>query len=315
MQKLAVLLETDGNHLKESVYAALSLAAQTGPTQALVTTSLDNARAFSEPCGRYGVEKIVAITAQQDLDNFPESRAQALAAYIKAEQITDIIAIHSMVGKDILARLAMVLGATFIGDCVGIDLAARTVRKSYFAGKALATLSMPQGICLYGLRPNTIEAVSMASLPTVSEFQTTVPNGNESVCIVETTGGDGATLDLSEASIIVSGGRAMESAENFEILHSLAQKFNGSVGASRAAVDAGYAPHTMQVGQTGKTVSPNLYIACGISGAVQHYAGIKTAKVIVAINKDKDAPIFGKCNYGIVGDLFEVIPLIEKTMG
>jgi len=131
---------------------------------------------------------------------------------------------------------------------------------------------------------------------------------------VETRKAGGARLDLTEAPIVITGGRAIKSAENYKMLEACAQKIGAAVGASRAAVDAGYAPHSMQVGQTGKTVSPKLYIACGVSGAVQHFAGMKTSKVIVAINEDKDAPIFSKCDYGIIGDIFKIIPALTEKL-
>jgi electron transfer flavoprotein alpha subunit len=132
--------------------------------------------------------------------------------------------------------------------------------------------------------------------------------------IVEVKKDAGEKLDLTEAPVIITGGRAIKAAENYQMLEACAKKLGAAVGASRAAVDAGYAPHSMQVGQTGKTVSPRLYIACGVSGAVQHFAGMKTSKVIVAINEDKDAPIFSKCDYGIVGDIFDVVPVLTEKL-
>ncbi|MEX1312654.1 MAG: FAD-binding protein, partial [Desulfotignum sp.] len=134
------------------------------------------------------------------------------------------------------------------------------------------------------------------------------------VVIKEVKKGGAGKIDLTEAPIIITGGRAIKAAENYKMLEDCAAKIGAAVGASRAAVDAGYAPHSMQVGQTGKTVSPRLYIACGVSGAVQHFAGMKTSKVIVAINEDKDAPIFAKCDYGIVGDIFEVVPVLTEKL-
>lgn len=314
MKKIAVLLETDGNGVKESVFAALSLAAQSGPVTALVSQNAADAAALVEQCSRYGVERIIAVVAPGDAAAQPDLRAAALADCIRAEGVTDLVAVHSMEGKDILARLAVLLNAAFAGDCLAIDFAARTVKKSYFAGKAAATLSMPSPVAVYGLRPNALEAVPTPASPTIQEFVSSAQAPAGGITILETQGDDSASADLSEAPIVVSGGKAMGSAENFDILHALANKLDGAVGASRAAVDAGYAPHVMQVGQTGKTVSPNLYLACGVSGAVQHYAGIKTAKIIVAINNDKDAPIFSKCNYGIVGDLFDVVPELTKAL-
>lgn len=312
MTKIAVILESDGHGVKDSVHAALTLAASFGPVIALTTSP---AETVLDACARYGAARIITVTGPGDLSLRPDLRATAFAECIKAEDITDVIAIHSMEGKDTLARIAVELSAAFVGDCLGIDVAARSVKKSYFAGKVLASLSVPGEVALYGLRPNALPAMEKPSQPEMGTFTASVEDSTGAVTVIETQGGDTGSADLSEATVIVSGGRAMGDACNFAILEALAAKLGASVGASRAAVDAGYAPHTIQVGQTGKTVSPNLYIACGISGAVQHYAGIKTAKVIVAINKDKDAPIFSKCNYGIVGDLFEAVPKLTKALG
>jgi len=311
MSKIAVILESDANGVKDSVYAALTLAASFGEAIAL---TINPAATVTEACARFGVSKIINVTSTDDLNTRLDARAFAYASCIKAEGISKVIAIHSLEGKDILARIAVELGAAFATDCLSIDLASSTVQKSYFAGKVLSTLRVPGDIAVFGLRPNTIEPVEKPSTPEVTTFASPSGDATGMVTIIETLGGETSSTDLSEATIIVSGGRAMGDASNFAMLDELAAKLGAAVGASRAAVDAGFASHTMQVGQTGKTVSPNLYIACGISGAVQHYAGIKTAKVIVAINKDKDAPIFSKCNYGIEGDLFEVVPALIKAL-
>jgi electron transfer flavoprotein alpha subunit len=156
-------------------------------------------------------------------------------------------------------------------------------------------------------------AAGGAGGPEVGSFQAPLEDPGL-VEILDVQQAAGGKVDLTEAAIIVTGGRPIASAENFKILDALAEPLGAAVGASRAAVDAGYAPHGMQVGQTGKTVSPKLYIACGLSGSVQHFAGMKTSKIIVAINTDKDAPIFEKCDYGIVGDLFEVVPVLTEKL-
>lgn len=163
------------------------------------------------------------------------------------------------------------------------------------------------------VRPNAVEAKPALSAGEIAEFVANVSDPGKLV-IKEVKKGDSDKIDLTEAPIIITGGRAIKAAENYKMLEDCAAKIGAAVGASRAAVDAGYAPHSMQVGQTGKTVSPRLYIACGVSGAVQHFAGMKTSKVIVAINEDKDAPIFAKCDYGIVGDIFEVVPVLTEKL-
>ncbi|MBF0376222.1 MAG: electron transfer flavoprotein subunit alpha/FixB family protein [Desulfamplus sp.] len=169
------------------------------------------------------------------------------------------------------------------------------------------------------IRPNAIEAVKVAdssvNAANLENFTFNAPTSDfGKVKRVEVKKGTSGKIDITEAPIIITGGRAIKNGENYKILEECAALLGAAVGASRAAVDAGYAPHSMQVGQTGKTVSPKLYIACGVSGAVQHFAGMKTSKIIVGINTDKDAPIFSKCDYGIVGDIFEVIPALTKAL-
>jgi electron transfer flavoprotein alpha subunit len=219
----------------------------------------------------------------------------------------------SAAGRDLFARLAAIRELPLVSDAVGIDFGAQTVRKSHFSGKTFATIKVNTDILLCTLRPNTIEAVAAEISAEAGSFE--APEEDPGfVEILEVQAGGGGKVDLTEAAVIVTGGRPIGSAENFKLLEACAAPLGAAVGASRAAVDAGFAPHGMQVGQTGKTVSPKLYIACGLSGSVQHFAGMKTSKVIVAINTDKDAPIFEKCDYGIVGDLFEVVPILTEKL-
>jgi electron transfer flavoprotein alpha subunit len=164
-----------------------------------------------------------------------------------------------------------------------------------------------------GIRPNAVEPVEASTDAELLTFTATVGD-YDGLVVKEIKKSVSGKIDLSEANVIVSGGRPMGNSENFKMLEDLAEAMNGAVGASRVAVDEGFVTHSMQVGQTGKIVNPRLYVACGISGSVQHFAGMKTSKIIVAINSDKDAPIFNKCDYGIVGDIFDIVPALTAEL-
>ena len=219
MTKVAVILESDGHGVKDSVHAALTLAAAFGPVIALTTSP---AETVLDACARYGAARIITVTGPGDLSLRPDLRATAFAECIKAEDSTDVIAIHSMEGKDTLARIAVELSAAFVGDCLGIDVAARSVKKSYFAGKVLASLGVPGEVALYGLRPNALPAMEKPSQPEKGTFTASVEDSTGTVTVIETQGGDAGSADLSEAIAIVSGGRAMGDAKQF--------RHTGSVG-------------------------------------------------------------------------------------
>jgi len=224
-----------------------------------------------------------------------------------------LMGISSARGRDLLTRCACKLDAPLALDAINVDFPNATVVKSHFSGKTTALLQLTGDTLLIGLRPNVIEPEEYSASAEVLSMTADVDD-DDGLKVLEVKKISSGAVDLTEAEIIITGGRPMDSAENFKILYTCAEELGAAVGASRAAVDAGFAPHSMQVGQTGKTVSPKLYIGCGLSGSVQHFAGMKTSRVIVGINTDKDAPIFGKCDYGIVGDLFDVVPALTEAL-
>ncbi len=308
MANTGVLIEIENGAVKETSLGVMTAAAG----QEIYALVLDNdASAVKDKLTEYGASTIVNITG--DLSASPDLQAQALATIVKEYNFETLLGTASAIGRDLFARLAAILDEPLISDCVAVNIEEKTVRKSHFSGKTFATLRANGSILLCTIRPNSIEPVAAAASAELIEFDT-VTDDPGLIKIVETKKAEAGKLDLTEAPVVITGGRAIKAAENYGMLETCAQKLGAAVGASRAAVDAGFAPHSMQVGQTGKTVSPRLYIACGVSGAVQHYAGMKTSKVIVAINEDKDAPIFSKCDYGIVGDIFDVVPVLTEKL-
>lgn len=265
--------------------------------------------------GEYGAGKVHKLKGD-NLDKYsPEGYANALKSFIADGGYDYVFAGATAAGKDFFPRLATKFEAGVASDCVNFTMDGGTFAgtRPLFAGKCLAKVE------LQGPKPHFVtvrpNALGMPDTPTAGAGEasdSSVDAGEIRAAIKEIVAAASEKVDLTEANIIVSGGRAMKNPENFKILEGLADVIGATVGASRAAVDSGYASPDMQVGQTGKTVSPSLYIACGISGAIQHLAGMRTSKVIVAINTDPDAPIFTKADYGIVGDLYQIVPLLQE---
>lgn len=265
--------------------------------------------------GEYGAANVHKLKGD-NLDKYSaEGFSNALKGFISNGGYDYVFAGATAAGKDFIPRLATKFEAGVASDCVNFIFEGDTFSgtRPLFAGKCLAKVE------LQGPKPHFItvrpNALGMPESPTAgagSASDASVDAGEIRAAIKEIIAAASEKVDLTEANIIVSGGRAMKNAENFKILNALAEVIGATVGASRAAVDSGYATPDMQVGQTGKTVAPSLYIACGISGAIQHLAGMRTSKVIVAINTDPDAPIFTKADYGIVGDLYQIVPLLTE---
>jgi electron transfer flavoprotein alpha subunit len=314
MATIGVVVETEGGRIKETNFGVVTAAKGGGANTVLALLLDGSAEEAKTALGPYGVHKIVPLSAAGvDLTQSPDLRARALAAAVEPLGLTALLGLATAPGRDLFARLAAYLKLPLASDCVSVDIAAQTVRKSHFSGKTIATLRFKSNVMLCALRPNAVEAVPASESPEISPLTVAVQDPGR-VRVLEVKKAPGGKIDLAEASVIVTGGRPIGNAENYKILEECAKVLGGAVGASRAAVDAGFAPHSMQVGQTGKTVSPKLYIGCGLSGSVQHFAGMKTSKIIVAINTDKDAPIFEKSDYGIIGDLFEVVPALTEAL-
>lgn len=266
--------------------------------------------------GRYGANKIwvaddTALTLFQ-----PDYYRQIALDVAKRDNPSVILLPATSSGKDLAPRLAIHLTTVVASDCTALEVAKDelTATRPAYAGKVLLKVKLKGNPKIATLRPNvfTAKEVATGSNPSVEIIAFEKPTSRMVVKEMVTQGAK--KQDLTEAEVIVSGGRGMGGPENYKILEDLANVLGGVVGASRASVDAGWRPHSDQVGQTGRTVSPTLYIACGISGAIQHRVGMINSKVIVAINKDPEAPIFGFADYGIVGDVFEVVPALTQEM-
>lgn len=262
--------------------------------------------------GRHGAEHVYVVSHPQ-LDQYSaESYAQAIHAAIDAFSPEAIFVGHTGMGKDVAPRIAGRLGAGLVSDVTAVAVEGEDIvfTRPIYAGKAFQKRKVASGIVFATIRPNNIPAGEEDAARAAEHIELSVEIKDLRAVVKDVVRKAAGQADLTEARIIVSGGRGVKSADGFKALQELADVLGAAVGSSRGACDAGYSDYSMQIGQTGKVVTPDLYIACGISGAIQHLAGMSNSKVIVAINKDPEAPIFQVCDYGIVGDLFEVVPLL-----
>jgi len=311
---LAVLEQRDGTLRKISHEVVTAAQRLGGTVEALVCAS--GPVQGADQLGKFGADKIVTLTNPVFGRYAPEGYAQAIAERAKSGGYDIVVIAASATGKDLAPRIAAKLAVGVAADVTDIaaDAGAIVVTRPVYAGKALLRVKVKGRPAVLSLRPNVFTPVERPKAGASETVAVSLPAGR--VTVREIKAAPAGTLDVAEAQIIISGGRGLKEPANFKVLEELAQAFGGraAVGASRAVVDAGWRAHADQVGQTGKTVSPSLYIAVGISGAIQHLAGMRTSKVIVAINKDKDAPIFKVADYGVVGDLFEVVPRLTEEI-
>lgn len=315
MANILVLTELSNGQIKKGSLELLSAARKSGlKIQALMLGT--GSQAAVEQLGKEGVDEV--ILNESDLFNQynPELFTEVIAQVLQSKTPRLVLASSNSLNRDLMPRVACRIGAGVTSDCTELQISSdgsATVRRPMYAGKCSAEVAFENcSVQIVLMRPNQlpIETSSSVKSPTVEEIAP--PQSSLKTLIKEVVKGATGKLDLTEANVIVAGGRGMKEASQFKLLEDLADVLGATVGASRAVVDAGWVPHSMQVGQTGKTVAPSLYIACGISGAIQHLAGMSGSKVIVAINKDANAPIFQKATYGIVGDVFEVLPVLTE---
>jgi len=304
----------------EGIAVARQLADASGGTVTTVVIGAGVA-GLATTLGAHGADKVLVVEHPSLQLYTTDGYAASVAAAI-AEVTPDIVlAGHTSLGRDLVPRVAARLDAGLATDCTDITLGGdgrMLATRPVYSGKAYEQVSISSNPQFATIRPNSFKAreADASRSAAVSNLAVALDPSAYGAKAVEVKRSAGAKVDLTEATIIVSGGRAMKAADNFKILWELSEAIGEgcTVGASRAAVDSGFAPHNMQVGQTGKVVNPSLYLAFGISGAIQHLAGMRTSKVIVAVNKDPDAPMFQKADYGIVGDLFQIVPAVTEAV-
>jgi electron transfer flavoprotein alpha subunit len=314
MAKVLVVAEHRDGKLKKSTFELVGASAAAG-NETHVALLGEGVADLAKELGTYGANKVhVAQNAALKLYS-PDAYTAVLTDLAKALSPDVILASHTPTGRDFMPRLARRLDVGVASDCVSLAFEGTSikVRRPVYSGKATAEVEfVGAGPRLATIRANALGVGKPDAGKSAESITVTVNVGDLKSKTLEVVKGASARPDVTEAAIVVSGGRALKSADNFKIIEGLADVLGAAVGASRAAVDAGYRPHRDQVGQTGKVVSPALYIACGISGAIQHLAGMRTSKTIVAINTDPEAPIYQIADYGVVSDLFAIVPLLTE---
>ncbi len=316
MSEILVLIDHVDGAVRKPTYELLTIARRLGEPSAVFIGSPDQAAGVAESVKKYGAEKVYTVDDAQIKGYLVAPKAEALQQLVAKTEAAAVLITSSYEGKEIAARLAIKLDSGLITDAVDVqagDGGAPVTTQSVFAGNFTVTAKVTQGTPIITVKPNAAAPEETEGAGAVEEFAAEISEGAKGAQIVASqpraaTG----RPELTEAAIVVSGGRG--TGGNFEPVEGLADALGAAVGASRAAVDSGWMPHSFQVGQTGKTVSPQLYVANGISGAIQHRAGMQTSKTIVAVNKDDEAPIFELVDFGVVGDLHTVLPAATEQI-
>ena len=313
MSKILIIAEHDGGKLNASTAKCVTCAAKiAGATIDVAVLAADAAAIAAEAAALAGVSKVLVVENPATKEPLAAVLAPQIAKL--AVGYTHVFGPSTTFGKDIMPRVAALLGVSQVSDIMTVD-GSHTFKRPIYAGNAILTVEAAAGAPVVAtVRVASFEAAAAGGSAAIEKVDpaAALPLHTR---FVSRSGATTGRPDLQSAAKVVSGGRALGSAENFKLIYSLADKLGAAVGASRAAVDAGYVPNDLQVGQTGKIIAPQVYFAIGISGAIQHMTGIKDARTIVAINKDGEAPIFESADIGLVGDLFTIVPELEKALG
>jgi electron transfer flavoprotein alpha subunit len=312
MAKILIVAEHSGGKLNPSTAKCVACASKIEAADIdVVVLAASAGEVAAQAAALQGVKRVLTVENPANAEPLAAVLAPQIAAL--AADYTHLFAPSTTFGKDLLPRLAALLGVGQLSDVMAVESAYR-FRRPIYAGNAIVTVEAQQDKKVVAtVRTASFEAAGQGGSATIEAVNVSVDLPAHTRFVTRSAAASGRP-DLQTASKVVSGGRAVGSADNFKVIASLADKLGAAMGASRAAVDSGYAPNDLQVGQTGKIIAPELYVACGISGAIQHLTGIKDARTIVAINKDPEAPIFEVADIGLVGDLFQVLPELEKAL-
>ena len=351
MKKTGIFIEISNGRIKNANYGMIT-AARGRKTELYAFVINFKAEKIKEQLYAHGIDKIIEICHETDSEMGwnPVTWSNAVMEAMDAFDIHILLALTSGIGKELLPRIAAKLDAPLVMDCIGIDFDKQTAETFRYSGKTIATVKLTGKDILFGIKPNFIDAVpvntdsmspdsvpedidtlhgtkdiSALNKPEIISFTIKADSQEtegqfDNIKLIKTimpetsTADEFSNVNLMDADIIISGGRGMKNRENFKILSDCAKQLGAAVGASRVAVDSGWVPYSMQVGQTGEKVSPKVYIACGIAGSIQHFAGMKTSNMIIAVNIDLDASIIALCDYYIIMDLFEIVPLLTKVL-
>jgi electron transfer flavoprotein alpha subunit len=318
-KNILIFAEQKNGAFRKAAFEAVSEGkrlAQALGTQAVAVVVGKGVTDAAKSLGKYGADKVLA--ADSDIFEYYDPEAFSRVVVNAAKQVDPqaILLTASAMGRDLAPNVAAKLETGMASDVIKLEVVDGAIQalRPVYAGKARINVEFKKEPAVITLRPKMFEATETGVEVAPEALSPGVEAGDLRAAVKEAIATAGAKMDLTEADVIVSGGRGMKGPENYGILEALADLLGGTVGASRASVDAGWRPHSDQVGQTGKTVAPTLYIACGISGAIQHLAGMTSSKCIVAINKDPEAPIFQIADFGIVGDLFDVVPVLTEEL-